>query len=35
MLNENTVAVVEDLHRLYCQLTAQNLSLRYDRQRLV
>jgi len=34
MLNENTVAAVEDLHRLYCQLTGQHLSLRYDRQRL-
>jgi hypothetical protein len=27
------VAAVKDIHRLYCQLTGQQLSLRYDRQR--
>jgi len=26
-------AQIEQLHRLYCQLTGQNLSLRFDRQR--
>ena len=35
MPHENTVAAeVENLHRLYCQLTGQQLSLRYERQRL-
>lgn len=34
MPHENTVAAVENLHRLYCQLTGQQLSLRFERQRL-
>ncbi len=28
------LAQIEQLHRTYCRLTAQNLSLRFDRQRL-
>ena len=28
------LAQIEQLHQIYCRLTAQNLSLRFDRQRL-
>src|SRR6266850_5873109 len=32
--NELVVAAVKDIHCLYCQLTGQQLALRYDRERL-
>ena len=32
--NELVVAAVKDIHCLYCQLTGQQLTLRYDRERL-
>ena len=32
---DNEIAcAVKDIHRLYCQLTGQQLTLRYDRERL-
>lgn len=34
MPDNEIAAAVEDIHHLYCQLTGQQLTLRYDRQRL-
>jgi len=34
-MQDNEIAhAVKDIHRLYCQLTGQQLTLRYDRERL-
>jgi hypothetical protein len=33
-MDTNTLAVLRATHELYCQLTAQKLSLRFDRERL-
>jgi hypothetical protein len=33
-MDTNTLAAVRALHELYCQLTAQKLTLRFDRERL-
>jgi len=33
-MDTNTLAAVRATHELYCQLTAQKLSLRFDRERL-
>jgi hypothetical protein len=33
-MDPNTIAAVRALHELYCQLTAQKLTLRFDRERL-
>ena len=34
MPDNEIVAAVKDIHHLYCQLSGQQLTLRYDRQRL-
>jgi hypothetical protein len=33
-MDTNTLAAIRALHELYCQLTAQKLTLRFDRERL-
>jgi hypothetical protein len=33
-MDTNTLAVLRSTHELYCQLTGQKLSLRFDRERL-
>lgn len=33
-MDTNALAMVQALHQLYCQLTAQRLTLRFDRERL-